>query len=91
MGRGPVFSLLQPESPNLYNLTQNSPPEPEFVSSQYLCNYEFKLSNKITIIATPPLVFTVGLPGTELSALHSLSRLYIDFCVLSSVWGMLIQ
>lgn len=40
-------------------------PQPEFVSSQYLCHYEFKLSNKITIIASPPLVFTVNLPSMK--------------------------
>lgn len=85
------FSVLQPDYLNLYNLTQKSPPPPEFVPSHYLCSYEFELSDEIIIIATPHLVFAARLIGRELSPLHLLSHLYIEFYIFSSVLDMLIK
>jgi len=41
MGRSLVFSLLQFEPPELfYSDSELTSLQPEFVSSQYLCNYE---------------------------------------------------
>lgn len=43
------------------------------------------------MIATPHLVFTAGLLGTEPSPFHSLSNLYTEFCIFSPVLDMRIQ